>query len=108
MAKLDGKIAKVTGGSSGIGEGQVQLFVEEGAKVIIADLNPPSDEMLADLGGNAKFVQLDVGDEASWTKLLEQVETVFRTPTILVNTAGIFMRSRSLKLVQRIWTCTTV
>jgi len=64
MAELDGKVAVVTGGASGIGEASVRLFVEEGARVIIADMQRGRGESLAaELGDTARFVQVEVRQE---------------------------------------------
>ena len=62
--RLEGKVAIVTGGASGIGEGTVRRFVEEGAKCIIADIQTELAKSLADdLGGDAVPFSLDVADE---------------------------------------------
>ena len=67
MARFDGKVALVTGGASGMGAADCRLFVEEGAKVVVADLNEELGQQLADeLGNNAIFVNLNVADEESW------------------------------------------
>jgi NAD(P)-dependent dehydrogenase (short-subunit alcohol dehydrogenase family) len=62
MGRLDGKVAIVTGGASGIGAATVRRFVAEGARVVVADLNDAGGEALAaDLGRAAAFRHTDVG-----------------------------------------------
>ncbi|MGB4860858.1 MAG: glucose 1-dehydrogenase [Tepidiformaceae bacterium] len=64
MTQLEGKIAVITGGASGIGEGTVRKFIESGARVVISDVQDARGEKLAEeLGPNASFYHTDVGQE---------------------------------------------
>ena len=65
MGRLDDKVAVVTGGASGIGEGTVRRFVDEGAKVVIADIQDDAGQALAaEIGEAVRFHHTDVTDEA--------------------------------------------
>ncbi len=84
MGVLEGKVAFVTGGASGLGEAIVRAYSHEGAAVIIADIDVGAGEALAaELG--ARFVALDVTQEASWAAALAPFERI----DVLVNNAGI-------------------
>jgi len=86
--RLDGKTAIVTGGASGFGEGIVRRFVEEGARVLIADLNTQAAEALAlELGASAHRV--DVSDGDSVAAMAAAAEDAFGLPDIVVNNAGV-------------------
>jgi 3alpha(or 20beta)-hydroxysteroid dehydrogenase len=89
MKKLEGKVAIITGAASGIGEAQAKLFVQEGARVIVADIDAGGAEVAARLGGGAAFVNHDVANEESWSNVMAQAEKIFGLPEILINTAGI-------------------
>ena len=63
--RLAGKVAVVTGAASGIGEGTVRRFVEEGAKVVMADVQDDRGRALAaELGSNTRYIHCDVTDES--------------------------------------------
>jgi NAD(P)-dependent dehydrogenase (short-subunit alcohol dehydrogenase family) len=84
--RLSGKHAFVTGGASGLGEAIARRFVAEGAVVVIADINDSGGNALAsELGKAARYVMLDVSDEAAWQSALASCERI----DILVNNAGI-------------------
>ncbi len=88
--RLSGKTAIVTGGASGFGEGIVQKFVAEGARVMIADINGDGAELLADeLGGAALAQRVDVADGASVAAMARAAFAAFGKLDILVNNAGI-------------------
>ena len=64
MGKLDGKVAVITGGASGIGQAAVRLFVGEGCRVVIADLQDDKGAALAEeLGKSASYLHADVNQE---------------------------------------------
>src|SRR5690606_9956083 len=85
---LDGKVALVTGGAAGIGEGIARRLAEEGAVVLIADLDIERGQALAeDIGGSC--YEHDVTRENDWTGLLDEVEKRHGGLQVLVNNAGI-------------------
>lgn len=87
--RLKDKIAIITGGASGIGEATVRLFVEEGAKVIIADKDIENSKLLTDeLGEQVKFIETDVRDEVSVKNLVKKATEPFDNIDILFNNAG--------------------
>lgn len=88
--RLDGKVAIVTGAARGMGAAEAALFVEEGAYVFLSDVNDDEAGALAEsLGERAEYVRHDVGDEASWTELVERAERTRGSVDVLVNNAGI-------------------
>ena len=83
--RLDGKVALVTGGASGIGAATCRELAMGGAEVIVADLNLEAAQQLAKELPHARAMQMDVTEAASVGKIVEQIETL----DILVNNAGI-------------------
>ena len=74
MNRLDGKIAIITGASKGLGEADSRLFIKEGAKVIMTDIDKEAGLALAEeLGDNAEFIYQDVRDEQEWKNLINDV-----------------------------------
>ena len=95
MGKLDGRVAVITGGSSGIGAGIALAYAQEGADVVIADVADESAaasvlEGIRSHGRRALFVTVDVGSEESVSRLAARVFEAFPVVDILVNNAGIF------------------
>ena len=90
MERLLNKVAIITGGAAGMGEAHVRRFIDEGAKVVLTDVNVEKGEALSEkLGENALFIEHDVTDEAGWEKVVATAEETFGPVNILVNNAGI-------------------
>ena len=88
--RLEGKVAVITGGSSGIGEGTVRRFVEEGASVVIADLQDDAGRALcAQLGAATRFIHCDVTVEADVAAAVDLAVADFGRLDIMFNNAGI-------------------
>ncbi len=89
MGKLDGKVAVVTGGTSGIGEATAELFVAEGAKVVISGRSADKGRAVADrLGENCQMVVADILNEDDIRSTLEHAVSAFGGLDILFNNAG--------------------
>ncbi|MGE4307204.1 MAG: SDR family NAD(P)-dependent oxidoreductase [Novosphingobium sp.] len=90
MARLEGKVAIITGAAQGMGAEHARRFVREGAKTIFTDINEAAGaELAAELGDNALFVRHDVAKEADWADVITQAEARFGPISVLVNNAGI-------------------
>jgi len=93
MARLDGKVALISGGARGQGAAEARLFVREGAKVAIGDiLDTEGKQIEADInesGGECLFVHLDVTSEEDWLHAVESTVSRFGKLDVLVNNAGI-------------------
>jgi 3alpha(or 20beta)-hydroxysteroid dehydrogenase len=95
MERLKDKIAIVTGGARGMGAATVRLFVQEGARVVIADRSVEGEALAAELGEQASFHATDVSSEKDWIALLAATEKAFGIPDVLVNNAAM-QRFRSV------------
>lgn len=91
MKQLDNKVAIVTGGASGIGKAIVELFVKEGAKVVISDVNDKlGNELINSLGdADVIFIKADSSSAADNQKIVEAAIENFGALHIAVNNAGI-------------------
>ncbi len=88
MGALDGKVAIVTGGSSGIGERIVELFVEQGAKVVVAARRQEEGTALEKRLG-IRFIRTDVANESDVKTMVDQTVKWFGRVDCLVNNAGV-------------------
>jgi 3(or 17)beta-hydroxysteroid dehydrogenase len=93
MARLQGKVALVTGGAMGIGRATTVMFADEGAKVVVGDVDEVAGaEVVDDIrrsGGEATFIKLDVSSEDDWKRAMAQTVATYGKLNVLVNNAGI-------------------
>jgi NAD(P)-dependent dehydrogenase (short-subunit alcohol dehydrogenase family) len=90
MGKLEGKVAVITGGATGIGLAAAKRFIEEGAFVFIfGRRQEPLDTAIAELGPNARAVKGSVSDEADLDRLYAAVKAERGTLDIVVANAGV-------------------
>ena len=91
--RLEGKVAIITGGASGMGAEECRIFAREGAKVVIADvsedLGRQVEAEIAESGGEAVFMHLDVTSEDAWDEAVKATVERYGKVDILVNNAGI-------------------
>jgi NAD(P)-dependent dehydrogenase (short-subunit alcohol dehydrogenase family) len=105
--RLNGKVAIVTGGASGIGRATALLFAKEGAAVAIVDLNETEGEAVVqkiiDNGGNAIFVRADVSKAEDCQLAVRQTVEKFGKLDILFNNAGIIRRATVVETSEEEW-----
>jgi NAD(P)-dependent dehydrogenase (short-subunit alcohol dehydrogenase family) len=93
MGQVDGKVAIVTGGASGIGAACVETLAREGARVVISDIDDPRGTALAAqiaaTGQEAIYLSHDVTDEARWQEVVAEIERRYGRLDILFANAGI-------------------
>ncbi|MCG8548340.1 MAG: glucose 1-dehydrogenase [Alphaproteobacteria bacterium] len=93
MARVQGKVAIVTGAASGIGRAAAELLAREGASVLLTDRNETDGRAAADAintaGGEAAFVRHDVTDEADWASVVDGLMNRTGRLDVLVNNAGV-------------------
>ena len=91
--RLEGKVAIITGGANGMGAEECRIFAREGAKVVIADILEEEGKQveaeIAEAGGDAVFVRLDVTSEDNWAVVIEATLSRYGKLDTLVNNAGI-------------------
>ncbi|MGJ8628954.1 MAG: SDR family NAD(P)-dependent oxidoreductase [Sulfitobacter sp.] len=95
MGRVEGKIAIVTGGALGMGRAFCDLLAQEGATIVLADVDEENGKAAAaeitKAGGKASFVKLDVSSEADWRALAKKVDAEHGKADILVSNAGIYL-----------------
>jgi NAD(P)-dependent dehydrogenase (short-subunit alcohol dehydrogenase family) len=88
--RLDGRVAVVTGAASGIGEATVRRFVEEGARVVVADLQVDRGQAVAaSLGDAARFIRCDVTQETDVVAAIELATSTWSQLDVMMNNAGV-------------------
>lgn len=101
MARLEGKVAIITGAARGMGAAHARRFVAEGAKVVLTDLNVEEGTALAnELGENALFVEQNVTSADDWANVVAQAEKAFGPVNVLVNNAGISVSKSFLQMTE--------
>jgi len=96
--RVEGRVAIVTGGSSGIGAASAKLLAEEGAFVFIADVSQDRGmEVVHQIGSAASFLKLNVADADDWNQAVCSVEKQFDRLDILVNSAGIVLPGKNVE-----------
>jgi NAD(P)-dependent dehydrogenase (short-subunit alcohol dehydrogenase family) len=107
MARLEGKVALISGGARGQGATEAQLFAREGAKVVLGDiLDAQGQQVEASIkaaGGEATYVHLDVTNEAHWRAAVDSAVQRYGKLDILVNNAGILLRKAIEEMTVEEW-----
>ena len=107
LPRLNGKVALITGAARGQGAAEARLFAQEGAKVVLADVSDQEGSVvaaeIAEAGGDALYVHLDVTNEDDWDRAIQSAVSTFGKIDILVNNAGIWRRGHVLETSSEQW-----
>ncbi len=107
MGQVDGKVAIITGGASGIGADCARLLAREGARVVITDIDAAGGAALAgkitDAGGAALFLEHDVTDEARWAEVIASTEREHGRLDVMVANAGIGLLVSAIDMTLADW-----
>lgn len=105
--RLEGKVAIITGGGSGIGRATAELFAREGARVVVADYNPNTGQKavqaIKDASGDALFVEADVSDPIQVQHMVQATLDAYGGIDILFNNAGILILGTILDTDEASW-----
>jgi len=105
--RLEGKVAIITGGGSGIVRATAELFAREGARVVVADCNADTGhetvQAIKETGGEALFVEVDVSDSAQVQHMVETTLDAYGGIDILFNGAGVLMSGTVLDTEEKAW-----
>jgi 3alpha(or 20beta)-hydroxysteroid dehydrogenase len=107
MARLANKIALITGAAGGQGTAEAELFVREGAAIVLSDIDAAAGERLAkrliEQGGKALFRVQDVASEQGWQEIVQAALSAFGALHILVNDAGTIARQGIVDTTLEAW-----
>ena len=107
MARLEGKVALISGGARGQGAVEARMFAEEGASVVIGDIldeqGRRTEAELQELGYNVTFVHLDVTSESDWDAAVQAAIGAYGKLDILLNNAGILIRKNIEETTEEDW-----
>jgi NAD(P)-dependent dehydrogenase (short-subunit alcohol dehydrogenase family) len=105
--RLQGKVAIVTGGASGIGQACAQLFAREGARVVVGDIDAnggaESVRLAQEAGGQARFVQTDITRASDAERLVAETIAAFGGVDVSVYTAGIIRYGTVVDTTEDVW-----
>ena len=102
--RIEGKVALITGGASGLGAATARMFVEQGARVAVTDIDDAGGAALArELGDGAVHIRHDVCDEAAWQAAVERTVGEFGGLNILVQSAGIGLTKPVTEITLEEW-----
>ncbi len=105
--RVAGKVALITGAARGMGAAHARAMAREGATVAIADITPEAGEQLAaelrGAGGQASYHDLDVTDPAAWHDVVDAVQQAHGPIDVLVNNAGVQVRSFGIEADDDEW-----
>jgi 3alpha(or 20beta)-hydroxysteroid dehydrogenase len=107
MPRLTDKVALITGAAGGQGTAEAELFVREGAAIVLSDIDAAAGERLAkrltEQGGKALFRLQDVASEAGWQEIVQAALSAFGGLHILVNNAGTIARQGIIDTTLEAW-----
>jgi 3alpha(or 20beta)-hydroxysteroid dehydrogenase len=103
MKALEGKVAIITGAARGQGAAEARLFVDEGAKVVLTDVNSDGAALAAQLGDHAHFILHDVADPEGWKAVVDATLRWASRLDILVNNAGVYRPATLRDTDQALW-----
>jgi len=104
MSRLKDKVAIVTGAASGFGEGMARRFAEEGARVVVADLNAKGAERVAEeIGANAIAVATDVSQRSEVDEMVYAAKNAFGRIDVMVNNVGGSAAGGPVELSEEAW-----